>query len=279
MGESKRRKNQQKMLLRPDSLCIYCAVPATTIDHCPPRSFFSGRHWPETFEFPACEPCNADARRDEQALAVLFRSERTESGGGDDLSEWKKLVQGVKNNQPDIFEEWFSLSRNEIKHGLRQEFGIEGDELRRKGWGVIKLDALTHAAMKRFIIKLGKALYFKHNNTIFDGVLYISNGGPLPKDLVSENAFLEYIKNTLKFAPEFPTIKRNGKLLNEQFFYRFNYSPEHGVMHAVVRFSEQFMFQVLAVNREMDQKLTKPGPISGGEPPFRHECFISYKTA
>ena len=81
--------------------------------------FFEGRHWPETYEFPACKPCNERARLDEQALAVLIRAKAT----GAMNHEWEKLAQGVKNNQPAIVAEWTSLSRNEQKHALRDLFG------------------------------------------------------------------------------------------------------------------------------------------------------------
>jgi hypothetical protein len=156
------------------------------IDHCPPKSFFAGRHWPETYEFPACEPCNADARLDEQALAVLICSGLTTTGKESDQVEWERLVQGVKNNQPAIVAEWNNIRRNEVKQGLRLAFGSEGDERRRQGWGLINLGALTQAMITRFMIKLSKALYFRHNNHIFDGVLYIHHVNRMSIDTTRE---------------------------------------------------------------------------------------------
>ncbi len=99
MGDAKRKLNRRQEFLRLHSRCVYCAGRATTSDHCPPRSFFSGRHWPETYEFSACQPCNAAARLDEQAFAVLVRS-AVQPRDEADQSEWKRLVDGVRNNQP-----------------------------------------------------------------------------------------------------------------------------------------------------------------------------------
>lgn len=173
MGESTQRQKRRAAFLKTHPFCIYCGAPATTVDHCPPRSFFAGRHWPETYEFPACEPCNAEARLDEQALAVLIRIKLTESVKESDRLEWERLVQGVKNNQPDILAEWNDVRRNEVRHGLRLAYGSQGDERRRLGWGLLNIGTLTQAMITRFMIKLSKALYYRHNQMIFDGVLYV----------------------------------------------------------------------------------------------------------
>ena len=71
MGEGKRRQYSRQHFLAENRYCAYCGAAATTTDHCPPRCFFKRRTWPETYEFPACEPCNDVSRLDEQALAVL----------------------------------------------------------------------------------------------------------------------------------------------------------------------------------------------------------------
>ena len=105
MGEAKRKLSKTQELLKEHPWCIYCGAQATTTDHCPPKSFFKSRHWPDTYEFPACEPCNSGARLDEQALAVLIRSDLPEHGKETERAEWEKLAQGVKNNQPGIVAE------------------------------------------------------------------------------------------------------------------------------------------------------------------------------
>jgi hypothetical protein len=71
MGEAKAKISKKAEFLLRHPECIYCGAPATTVDHCPPRCFFAGKHGPEGYEFPACQPCNSGARLDEQALSVL----------------------------------------------------------------------------------------------------------------------------------------------------------------------------------------------------------------
>lgn len=275
MGEAKRRLHRQQKFLKTHPWCIYCGAPATTTDHCPPRCFFEGRQWPETYEFPACQPCNADARLDEQALAVLVRSRLTETGSESDRLEWEKLAQGVKNNQPQIVAEWTKISRNETRHGLRLAFGGEGDQRRQQGWGLINVGPLTQAMTARFMVKLGKCLYYRHNGQVFDGALYIHHINRMSRDTTPE-----YMSGILQMAPELPTVQRNKKSLLDQFIYRFNHSPEHGVMYAVVQFGEQFIFQLIAVSRDMDAELTALAARNGMEVPAvaRHECFLLQKS-
>lgn len=268
MGDAKRKLNRRQEFLKLRSRCVYCARPATTSDHCPPRSFFSGRHWPETYEFSACEPCNAAARLDEQALAVLVRSAMQPHGEADQL-EWKRLVDGVRNNQPFVLAEWTSLTRNEIKYGLRRTFGGEGDRLREAGWGLAYNGPLTKAMIVRFMIKLTKALYYKHNNDIFDGVLYLHH-----IDLAARDTTPEYMRSILAQAPELAEIKRNQRSLSEQFLYRFNNSPEHGIMYAVVQFGNQFIFQVIAMNRKAEKGLIELQGGSELSTVGRYECFL-----
>jgi len=203
---------------------------------------------------------------DEQVMAALFRSDFAEGNNGQ-LAEWEKLAQGVKNNQPEIAAEWQSLSRNEIKRSLRLAYGSEGDLRRQRGWGAINVGSRTQAVIGRFMIKLSKALYFKHNNHVFDGVLYTQHINRLRADTTPE-----YLASIYKMAPALPAVDRNKKSLSDQFIYRFNHSPEHRVMYAVVEFGVQWIFQLIAVSREMDRSLTSQEET--GSLPFRHECFL-----
>jgi hypothetical protein len=272
MGEARRRLSKTQELLKANPWCIYCGAQASTTDHCPPKSFFINRDWPDTYEYPACEPCNHGARLDEQALAVLIRAATPEGGSDAERPEWSKLAGGVKNNQPSIVAEWERISRNDIRRGLRLACGSEGDLRRQRGWSALHIGPLTKAVIERFMIKLSKALFYKHNGKIFNGVLYIHHVNRLLRDTTPE-----YLKSIFQMAPALPEIKRNSRSLFDQFVYRFNHSPEHGVMYAVVQFGEQWMFQLIAVSREMDAQLVAVSQEGGeiGPLPFRHECFLS----
>jgi hypothetical protein len=271
MGAARLKKTKRQQLLEAHPLCIYCGAPATTTDHCPPRCFFEGRIWPESYEFPACEPCNARARLDEQALAVIVRAKALSPLN----SEWEKLAQGVKNNQPEIVAEWMSMSRNEQKSALRNTFGrAAGDTLRRLGWITINLGPLTKAMITRFMIKLAKALYFRHTNAPLDGFVYVSHINVVDKDTTPE-----FVNSILAMAPALPAIQRNNTSMLDQFIYRFNCSAEHGVMYAVVQFGEQYIFQLIALSKPAASGLAVLAQANGMELPTvnRFECFLEQR--
>jgi hypothetical protein len=266
MGEAKNRLRRRDLIIAAHPWCIYCGAQATTTDHCPPRAAFRGRNWPDTYEFPCCAPCNSSARIDELVLAALFRGD-FESGDRVHREEWERLVQGVRNNAPHIAAEWHTPSRNEVKRILRLAYGSEGDERRRQGWSAITMGPLTLEIVQRFMTKLSKALYFKLNGHVLDGVAYTHR-----IDRLRPENNPEYLAEILRMAPGLPELSRNSKSLYDQFIYRFNHSPEHRVMYAVVQFSVQWMFQLIAVGPEMDAQLIAGG--DGSPTPFRHECFL-----
>jgi hypothetical protein len=274
MGEANRKETKRVQFLKAHPWCVYCGEAASTTDHCPPRCFFVRRHWPETYEFPACEPCNREAALDEQGLAVLIRSRLKERVDTFDQQEWEKLARGVRNNQPLLLAEWLALSRNEIKRDLRSTFGRdEGDLLRQKGYGVANIGPLTEAAITRFMVKMGKALYYKHNGHVFDGVLYVNH-----ISLAARDTTPDYIDSILRMAPALAAVERNKRPLSEQFIYRFNNSPEAQVMYAVVQFGEQFIFQLIAMGREMQAKLVELNNGQSLPGTGRHECFLTSKV-
>lgn len=270
MGDARRKETRRLQFLKLHPSCVYCGDAASTTDHCPPRCFFVSRHWPETYEFPACERCNAEARLDEQGLAVLIRSRLTETRSELDQSEWERLVDGVRNNQPRVLAEWTDITRNQVKQDLRLAFGRDGgDLLRQRGWGVANIGPLTQAAITRFMVKLGKALYYKHNAKVFDGVLYVDHINVVARDTTPD-----YIDSILKMAPALAAVERNRKPLSEQFIYRFNHSPDAPVMYAVVQFGDQFIFQLIAMGREIHAKLVELNNGQDLPKTGRHECFL-----
>jgi hypothetical protein len=271
MGEAKLKSQRRQQFLTSHPCCIYCGSQATTIDHCPPKCFFEGRHWPEGYEFPSCGECNAGARLDEQALAVLIRSRLIEHRNEASRLEWEKLVRGAQNNQPEILAEWRSLSRNEVRRSLREVFGPDGDLFRKQGWNVARIGPKTEALINRFMVKLAKALFYRHNSAVFDGVVYVSH-----INLILRDSPGEYVQSILKMAPALPAIQRNNKPLLDQFIYRFNHSPEHRVMYAVVQFSEQFVFQLIALGHEMAERLEDTLRAGGQDPPniAKHDCRL-----
>jgi hypothetical protein len=243
VGEAKRRQYTRAQLLAEHPDCIYCGAPATTTDHFPPRCFFRNRTWPETYEFAACQACQDESRSDEQVVAALVRMPLQENSSPLAEREWQDLVRGVKNNRPDIIAEMAPIqNRNTLRKKMRDHMGSKGDDFRRLGWGMLELGPNTTATIHRFIVKLAKALYYRHNGEIFYGRVHGKNYSAFHATF--DRSFLETL---VSIAPLKADISRSTKPLSDQFNYRFNYSPDHGVLYAVVEFSLQFLIQILAI--------------------------------
>jgi hypothetical protein len=183
-----------------------------------------------------------------------------------------KLVQGVRNNQPEILTEWRGMTRNEQKFALRNVFGrADGDQLRRLGWSAINLGPLTQAMLTRFMIKLAKALYYRHVLVALDDYVYVSH-----INIVSKDTTPEFMEGIMAKAPTLPTIRRNNASLIDQFIYRFNCSVEHGMIHAVVQFGEQYVFQLIALTKAAASGLALQAERNGMELPTvnRFDCFL-----
>jgi hypothetical protein len=208
------------------------------------------------------------------ALAVIARSRLTGQISNLDQEEFHKLVRGVRNNCPEIFAEWLQVSPVEKKRYFRKTFGALGDVMRYQKYGIVNMGNLTQMALQRFMVKLAKALFYKHNERIFDGVIYVNHVSVIDMDQPEL-----YFEQALHFAPLMAITKRNGALLTEQFSYRFFYNSEHSILYAVVRFTDQFVAQLIAVGWEMEQQLadesvdTRAWPMNMG----RHECSLNHR--
>jgi hypothetical protein len=281
MGEAKHKQYSRQQFLAEHKWCVYCGEPATTTDHCPPRCFFRSRNWPESYEFPACDACNSEARLDEQALAVIIRSDlhneaelRNEKTRLDQ-EEWERLLQGVCNNQPQIIMEWRDISPVGKKRSLRKAFGDElGDELRHLGWGVANIGPLTQAAIERFMKKLGQALYYRHTGELLEGAVYAAHINTLAEAQPEKR-----MQEILKIANEVVRPQRNNEPLVDQFVYRSFCDPQAGIFYGVVRFSEQFIFQLITVRTDMDKRLQRDSPVDITDMTRgRHPVVLKYAT-
>ena len=88
--------------------------------------------------------------------------------------------------------------------------------------------------IERFMVKLGKALYYRHNKTLLDGTIYALHINILNVDQPST----PYGRHASARAG-LSQSQRNNMPLTDQFIYRFNNSHQEGVTYAVVQFSEQ----------------------------------------
>lgn len=249
MGQAKERQKATSKTLLEFPNCCYCGRRATTIDHCPPRCFFVKRNWPEGYAFSSCEACNSSTRHDEQLLAVLSRISVGEDRSINEEVEWRKLLRGVRNNYPDVIDEWSKMPATRLKRYFRDSFGQSGDALRHAGWGAVNLGPKTKSALHRFLMKLAKALYFKHVGRRCDGTITWAF-----VDTITDGAKDEYLENILRISPVYADVQRNKIDLSDQFIYRFNASSEIGALHAIVRFSEQFLFHIIVLSKSASEE-------------------------
>ena len=239
LGKAKQRQLSDRDMLQEHRFCCYCGALSKEPDHVPARCFFPRNIAPEEYVFPSCVACNRFTRLDEQIVGVLLTSTFKEPEGADQ-ERVAKLTTGILNNSQAVAKEWRSNGAR-LKRMFREAFGADGDVLRHAGYGLIELSGNTQAALDRFVLKLGHALYYKHVGRRLTGVVaYITTKN------VRENA--ETIQNLLALAPEAPTIQRAGRSLTDRFDYRFNCGADLGVIWIVVHFGGQFIASFLAAD-------------------------------
>ena len=146
--------------------------------------------------------------------------------------------------------------------------------MRYDGWGVVNIGPLTEKAIERFMVKLGMALYYKHNGALFDGVIYADHVNFLAIDKPSD-----VLNKMLRMAPHLSTPQRANTLLIDRFIYRFQHSPEQGLMYAIVQFNEQFIFQLIVIDHKMADELEAMSRRDGSDLPSvrRYLCPLKHR--
>jgi hypothetical protein len=87
-------------------MCIYCGgvVPATTVDHMPPRIMFHGKRRPRGLEFASCQKCNEGTKHADLVASWVGRA-LPDYSGDDQATEYRAILAALKNNIPGILEE------------------------------------------------------------------------------------------------------------------------------------------------------------------------------
>ena len=96
--------SKRARFLQNHPFCCFCGgnAPATTSDHIPPRACFPDGFHPESFEFPACQGCNAASKEDDQivGLTVLLMEWSELNGTPEHKAKVLKLWRGITENYP-----------------------------------------------------------------------------------------------------------------------------------------------------------------------------------
>lgn len=247
MGEHRVRQYNRKQYLLHNPFCCYCGTKATTTDHIPTRAYFLQRAWPEGFEFPACDKCNAETRIDEQVVAFILNLSLIKSSPA--IEELLiKLSRAIMNNAPEILLEWrinLPTSKSAEKRAFREVFGPLGDHLRLQKYGMIDIGPLTKQRMNRFIRKVAKTLFYKHTGRILDGYILANWNNIYTEEI---KTLQEKTKNFQIFAKNVIIPARANKSTIDQFAYRYAVDPNGEWLFAYVTFSEQAMFELTVLS-------------------------------
>ena len=215
MASSSERKRK---FLASNPICCFCGGQSKSEepDHMPPRGFFSNRHAPEGYEFPACIKCNRATNDDEQMLCVITRfntHNRTEATD----SEYLIQLEAVQKRNP-WFWEAVSPSAIETRRFLRR-FGIAREEGKfLHEYNYVKIDDYRiHEAIYNFNSKQFIALYYKTYNEILTDkceifIVITPNTRNFEDD--SNMDFSNFFKHQ-------PKMTRSSKNLEDQFWYRY----------------------------------------------------------
>lgn len=222
MGMSRIRK-QQFFAKHPN--CIFCggADPATTIEHCPPRSMFNDRIAPEGYEFASCTKCNCGTSDQDLIVAWMARIDYTDlSAEGDKRTTG--LLKAVHRQHPKLIKQLLpsavEAKRTNRELGITPAPGKTHTET-----GVINITPEMTDAVHTFSKKLAKSIYHLHTEKIFpaDGCLML--GWFTNVEFVRKSGYIPFhVLNDI--AGETPAIERSGKSMDNRFRYKFSVSND-----------------------------------------------------
>jgi hypothetical protein len=223
----------RQAFLRNHKTCAFCGggAPSSTIEHCPPRSMFQHRQWPEGFEFPACQACNKGSSDHDLVIAMLARMDPFEDKGNLDGAA-EGLMKAAHRQHPELFRKMMMGANREL--GLRPGPGQTHQDTH-----LANVTDEMREAVDVFAGKLVKGIYYMHAGAIFpaDGCLvmcWFTN-----TDLLRDGKFqlFDVMKD---MAGEAPALVRSGKFLNDQFEYKFSLSDEQHLLALQARFGNAF---------------------------------------
>lgn len=221
--------------------CCFCGgdTPATTEDHVPARSIFNERHWPEGYNFPACDRCNQLTRRDENVVAFLCRIRSANDGKQTDgqLAEMRRCMAAMKYAYPEAYRA-LKVSPNDARRFLK-----ENDIPRPPNTLLTDIPILSIGRpefvgpLKNFGIKLFCALDYKHNNRIVpaNGTIAIRF---LTNVQIDNGALTD---KAISFLPGRPQLVRSKNELQDQFNYIYGVSTEKTASAYICSFRQSFV--------------------------------------
>jgi hypothetical protein len=236
MGMSRIRK-QQFFAATPN--CVFCggSTPATTIEHCPPKSMFDNKEWPEGFEFSSCSACNNGTSDQDLIVAWMARVDFTDQSQTSD-QRTIGLLKLMHLQHPQMVRKMLPSSiearRTNRLLGITPPQGKTHTET-----CVINITPEMTNAIHTFAKKLAKGVYFMHTQKIFpsDGCLML--GWFTNVEFVKKSGFVPFdvIKDV---AGTIPPVVRNGKSLDNRFSYKLSISANSDLFVLQAMFGNSF---------------------------------------
>lgn len=267
MGAGTRHR---KAFLQAHQKCAFCGgtAIATTIEHCPPRSMFQHRQWPEGFEFPACDACNGGSSNDDLLVAMLARMDPFTNRGDLDGSQLGRM-RLVNKQFPGLFERMMP-SPIEARVANRDLGIVPSPGTMHQQAGPVKVPHELHSAVSVLARKLVKGIYYQ------DTRLPFPNEGCLLLNWFSNAELLRAGKypvfETLReLDGQAPQLKRSGKMLNDQFEFKFSLAADKSILVLQARFGAAFGLAVFgsstpnrleAIVTRLREETGHPGPFA-----------------
>ncbi len=232
-------KIRRKQFFLANPKCVFCGghTIATTIEHCPPKSMFDNKEWPEGFEFPSCSKCNHGTSDHDLIVAWMARVDFTDQSSEID-QRTEGLLKLVNHQNPRMIKKMLpsviEARRTNRLLGITPPQGKTHTET-----GVINITLEMTNAIHIFSKKLAKGIYYMHSLKIFpnDGCLmlgwftnveFVKTSGFIPFDLIKD------LSGTV------PSILRNGKSLDSKFSYKFSISEKSDLFVLQAMFGNSF---------------------------------------
>jgi hypothetical protein len=248
----KSAKKRQLLVAHP--YCCFCGgrVPATSVDHVPPRICFVGRAAPEGFEFPACDRCQNATRLDELAFAMFVRV-NDPSNDNYDSNEMRKLYAGVKNNLPHVLP-FADISRRTKRRALRSKGLQKPAHVLIEDVPMVGIPAEIDEYVHRYARKLAAALYYREKAKPVGREFVVWTHWATATDRLQMQTVLEVARMS-----SFKTIASRSNLsFGNRFAYVCDKADHNELFMAVAQFGKGLVLTMLIVDeisaRELDSE-------------------------
>ncbi|VTU28489.1 hypothetical protein [Variovorax sp. PBL-E5] len=219
MGEARvKEASARDAAFAKSKMCIFCGggVEAATVDHCPPRSIFSHRKWPEGYVFPACNACNSGSKLAENWVAFLSRMHSAAGVVDDEQAEveMRKLAKPLL--KPEVIKA-MQLSAAK-KRALARHLGVgpsPGETF--ADMSLVAIPEEAAAAIPVFARKIAKALHFEHTGQIVPSDAAIEHRWFTNYNLIEGKVPAEVFSVPTGIA----NLRRATVDLSNQFNYRY----------------------------------------------------------